>query len=300
MQTLIRFCLALVLLTGLPLPRALAESHEPAPLEDAPKPEPADLPDDSGRSELYHSGDYRISRPGAPTRSNFYALGGFQPVDPRCFSGVLTWAVEVRIPVGGGARFYEDERISLRPSGAGERFGHRHRWNISSDPVELMGIVTTSAGAGSGQARVALWVNIEYNIYRLVADVRPRAGSYQITTTGAMARTVSEDFHFGFGDHHYSYVDLSRLEAASAHPEVAQALRDIRAMLSSRPPNVYMGFFDWRYDEDGNAEREILIEDEDRLAFGWGVKGEGRRGIHIQITCEPILRRYESRWGGLD
>lgn len=299
MHKIFRFCLTLLLLLTLPDAQALAESHEPGRVEEESKPEPeaAETPHGGRRSELYHQGDYRISRPGAPARSNFYALAGFQPVDPTCYSGVMTWAVEAGIPVGGGAKFYEDERIHLRPSHAHERFGHRHRWNISSDPIELMGLVTTSEGAGTGTARVQLWVNIEYNIYRLVTDVRPPAGNYQITTTGAMGRTVTEDFHFGFGDHHYSYVDLSQLEAASGHPEVAQALREIRALLSNRPPNVYMGFFDWRYDDDGNAEREILIENEDSLAFGWGAKGQGRRSIHIQITCGRILDQYERRWG---
>ncbi|MDQ2091298.1 hypothetical protein [Marimonas arenosa] len=300
MPTILRFLAVLVLLLALPTLRATAESHDTestdAPAEE-PKPLAEDFEDDNRRGEVYGSGDYRISRPGARPPNNFYAVRGFRPVDPGCYSGVLTWQLEAQIPTGGGAKFYADERINLRPARAGQRFAHRHRWTVSSDPIALAGHTTTSSGGGSGEARVQLWVSLDWSLYRVVTDVRPRAGNYQISTVGPMGRTVTEDFHFGFGDHHYSYVDLSQLEAAAGHPEVAQALRDIRAMLTARPPNVFMGGFDWYYEDDGTARRELLIEHEDRLAFGWGIKGEGRRGISITIRCDNILSGYERIYG---
>lgn len=271
---------------------ALSESHDSEP------PKPERLSEESGEragSELYHSGDFRISRPGTPPRSNFYTVADFRPVDPGCYSGILSWATEAYIPTGGGAKFYANERINLRPGGG--RFIHRHRWDLNSDPISLGGVTTVSSGGGRGTARVQLWLSLDDQIYRLVTDVQPRVGTYQITSTGPISRTVTEDFHFGFGDHHYSYVNLSQLEAASGHPEVAAALNDIRAVLRNRPPNVYMGFFDWSYDEDGHAEDALLIEDEDRLSFGWGAKGSGRRTISLFITCADVLRDYEARFG---
>lgn len=278
---------------------ALAETADPGTAGEPDKPAVAEVTDEAAaRAELYHSGDYRIARPGARPVSNFYGVRGFQPVDPGCYAGIVTSSVAGFIPLGGGAKFYADERIRVRARRSGGRFNHSHGWQISSDPVEMMGVVTTSEGAGAGAARVMLALDIEHGIYRLVTDVRPRAGTYVISSAGGgLSRTKTEDFHFAFGDHHYSYVNLAALEAKRAIPAVQQTLNDIHALLSNRPPNVFMGFFDWARDAEGTNEGELLIEDEDGIALAWGAKVEGRRNIHIRIFCGNVLRRYEARWG---
>lgn len=250
------------------------------------------------RSELYGLGDYRIAHPGERPVSNFYNVRGFRSVDPSCYAGVLTWEAESWIPLGGEAKFHIFEQIRVRPTRTGGRFAQRHRWDVHSDPLEIMGVVSTSSGSGGGTARVWLSLNMEHNIYRLVTDVRPRAGTYEISTAGGgLARSKVEDFHFYLADHHYAYVDLRALEAMRSVPAVQSALNDINTLLSSRPPNVFMGYFDWARDEDGASEGELQIDDEERIGLGWGVKMQGQRSIGIRIFCDAIIHQYETRWG---
>ncbi|MDU8925795.1 hypothetical protein RXV86_00195 [Alisedimentitalea sp. MJ-SS2] len=260
---LLATCLALTLTVS----PAMADSHDTAATDPT----------------LYQPEHYLIAPPGTPPLSNFYTVPGFRPVDPSCYSGTLTWHTEALIPIGGGARFYADERVTLHAFGAGD-FGHGHSWSLSSDPVSIAGLTTVSSGSGSGAARAQLWLSTEDGTYRLVTDVQPRVGFYQISTTGAISRTVTEDFYFGFGDHHYSYVNLSQLEAASGHPEVAAALTSIRAVLSTRPPNVFMGSV------AGLGAPPYRIENVDNMAFAWGVQGQGRRIVSVQVTCADFLR----------
>ena len=277
LRVLVGLALASVLALALPFTSAMAESH--------------DTP--SRSDELYQSGDYRIAPPNSRPVSNFYNVRGFRYIDPRCFAGVITSAADVAYPVGSGS-FYADERIVLRPRRAsGARFVHRHTWELSADPLELAGVVSTSEGVGSGMARVALAVNMEHALYRLVTDVRPRVGMYTITTTGpGVSRMAFEDFHFAFGDHHYSYVDLSGLAGAGA------LAGDIRAGVMDRPPNVFMGEIDWLYDDTGLWVGELGIEEVDsrRLTIA-GMSGSAERQISIQIICQNLIDQFERRWG---
>ncbi len=162
-----------------------------------------------------------------------------------------------------------------------------------------MGVVSTSEGSGAGTARVSLAVDMRNRVYRLVTDLRPRAGTYTITTTSAAGpgRVTDEDLHFAFGDHHYSYVDLSALEAQRAIPAVAEALGDIRQLLSNRPPNVFMGFFDWSYDEDGVWAGDMGDYHVDHLAWSYGAKGEATREILLRISCPELMSQFEAIWG---
>lgn len=303
----------LVLATLLSMPAMAEEGSPPAPGIEAEAVESADETDKEAaeyealegeherelrRSELYARGDYTIAGPGERPVSNFYSLRGFQGVDPSCYAGVLTLETESWIPLAGESKFHAVEQIRVRPARTRDRFAHRHEWELYSDPIEMMGVVSTSEGSGGGTARVWLALNMEYNIYRLVTDVRPRVGTYEISTTGGgLARHKTEDFHFYFGDHHYAYVDLSVLEAARGAPGVQSALNDIRTLLSTRPPNVYMGYFDWARDEDGVSEGELQIDDAEDMRLGWGVKMQGQRRISIRIFCDAIIRQYERRWG---
>jgi len=269
--------LSLALAVALPAAPVFAESH-----------------DTPGRSsEVYQSGDYRIAPPNSRPVSNFYNLRGFRYIDPRCFAGVITSAADVAYPVGSGS-FYADERIVLRPRRAsGARYVHRHTWQLSADPLEIAGVVSTSEGVGSGTARVALAVSMAHGLYRLVTDVRPREGTYTITTTGpGVSRMAVEDFHFAFGDHHYSYVDLSGLGGAGA------LAGDIRAGLMDRPPNVFMGEIDWLYDDMGRWVGELGIEEVDsrRLTIS-GMSGSAERQISIRIICQNLIDQFERRWG---
>jgi hypothetical protein len=155
----------------------------------------------------------------------------------------------------------------------------------------MMGVVTTSEGEGSGQARVWLTVNLRYGIYRLVTDVRPRDGLYSISSSGAgISRMDFEDLFFGFADHHYSYIDTSGLRGAGAAG--AAALRDIAAITSNRPPNVFMGAFAYIRETDFGGEEYLDISDTERIGLEYGVSIEGERSVEIRISCASLVRRF--------
>lgn len=253
---------------------------------------------DIRRAELYGAGDYRIARPGQRPVSNFYTVGGFRTVDPRCYAGVLTWDAESWIPMGGDAKFHVFEQVRIRPTRSANRFVHRHIWELYSDPMEIMGVVSTSEGSGGGRARVRLDIDMEHTIYRLVTDVAPRVGAYRISTAGGgLARTAVEDFHFYFADHHYAYVNLSGLQGAAGNAAVQSALGDIDSLLSNRPPNVAMGYFDWARDAEGVSEGELQIDDEEQFRLVRGVKTQGQRNVSLRIFCDNVIRQFETRWG---
>ncbi len=255
-----------------------------------------------GRSSWYEPNGYRLAPPGGRPVTNFYPLAGFRVVNPQCYAGLMGLEAEALIPVGGGARMYFSERFQLRPGRTGERYPHRHTWSITSDPVEMMGVVSTSEGSGLGTGRATLWVNMATGMFRLVTDTRPRSGNYVITTTGpGVSRMDFEDFFFAFADHHYSYVDLSQLEAARGIPAVDEALAGIRAILDNRPPNVFMGPLDWLYDDEGAWEGDLgFVDDNDAFRIAWGGKAEGVRSISLRIFCPSLLDQFEARWGHPD
>ncbi len=166
--------------------------------------------------------------PGGGPVNNFAPVIGYIEVNPACYSGSIQVRANSRVQAFAGGTFYVNEELEIVPGGAVGSFSHTHRWNISSDPLVIAGIVTTSSGSGIGTARVKLEINSEGN-YRIITDVEPRVGTYQITTTGAAASSSTEDFHFAFADHHYSYV------SPETPPEVVTHMRD------SGPVNVFSG-----------------------------------------------------------
>lgn len=241
--------------------------------------------------ELYQASDYRLARPGQRPVSNFYTLPGFQSVDPGCYSGGVSLETHTTHPAFPTAVLTIFEQIRVRPTRRGGRFNQRYHWELYSDPFELMGVVTTSEGGDSGRARVWLTVNLQYGIYRLVTDVQPRAGVYTISSSGAgISRMAFEDLFLGFADHHYSYVDLSGLQGGGA--ATAAALADIAAILSNRPPNVFMGFFDYIRETGWDGEEYLSIEDNERIALDYGVSVRGERSINLRIFCTGLVRRF--------
>lgn len=255
-----------------------------------------------GRSSWYEPDGYRLAPPNSRPVSNFYQLPGYRLVDQSCYAGVMTMEVEGLIPSGGGAKMYFFERFQLRPGRAGERYPHRHTWSIHSDPVEIMGVVSTSEGSGSGTGRASLWVNMATRMFRLVVDTQPRDGGYTITTTGpGISRADGEEYYFAFADHHYSYVDLSQLLPHAGNPAVAEALEGIGRLLENRPPNVFMGHIDWLYDDDGIWDGSLgFLDDTEHYAIRWGAKAEGVRNISLHISCPSLLDQFEARWGRPD
>lgn len=262
--------------------------HHDLPEDDAPY-------DEAG--ELYQSGDYRLARPGQRPVSNFYTLPGFTSVDPGCLVGGITLEMSISHPAFPASRMYFYEQIRVRPTRRGGRFPHRFAWEIWSDPFSIAGVTTVAEGAGAGRARAWLTVNIRHGVFRLITDVSPRHGIYWIDTSGpGISQTVSEDFFFGFADHHYSYVDLSGLQGGGAAS--AAAIQEIEALLRNRPPNVVMGFLDWVRDEDGVSEGDLHITRRERMSLSYhGVEFSGLRTTDLRIICGAPITQYERLYG---
>ncbi|OAN81179.1 hypothetical protein A8B78_09210 [Jannaschia sp. EhC01] len=295
-RSIAKWILTLATATVLGLSSAAADNHiEPGEADAAA--EETETPYDA-YGELYRAGDYRLARPGARPVSNFYNRPGFSSVDQRCFSGAVTMELSVAHPVFPASRMYFYEQIRIRPTLHGGRYAQRFSWEITSDPFELMGTVTTAEGAGVGRARAWLTLNYRDGIYRLVTDVTPRDGLYEISSSGGgISQMVFEDFFFGFADHHYSYVDLSGLAGAGAAG--VAATQDINALLSNRPPNVFMGFIDWTEigDSEGETETYIELSREEPMALSYhGVEFSGTRVTEIRILCDAVIRRIQSQW----
>ncbi|MBY4892076.1 hypothetical protein KUL25_04790 [Rhodobacteraceae bacterium N5(2021)] len=294
-RSIAKWILTLGVMTALGLSSVGADTHIETETEEAAA--EAETPYDT-YGELYRAGDYRLARPGGRPVSNFYNRHGFSSVDQRCFSGAVSLELSVAHPAFPASRMYFYEQIRIRPTLSGGRYAHRFSWEITSDPFELMGIVTTADGAGVGRARAWLTLNYRDGIYRFVTDVTPRDGLYEISSSGGgVSQMAFEDFFFGLADHHYSYVDLSGLAGAGAAG--VAATQDINALLSNRPPNVFMGFIDWTEisDSDGETETYIELSREEPMALSYhGVEFSGTRVTEIRILCDAVIRRIQSQW----
>lgn len=279
------------LITMLSLAAVLLASLSPTPaLTDPPE-----LPRYFG---FYNDREFRVARPGARPVSNFFPVRGFRPVDPACFSGVVSSEFQGTLETMPGLTVFNFERINIRRTSRGTRFPYSHHWDISSDPFSLMGVTSTIEGSGSGTARAWLAVNIPMNWFRLVTDTRPRDGQYVIDTTGpGISKMAFEDFFFYMADHHYSYVDLSQLQAHSGEPAVQAALAEIDTLVSNPPPNVFMGFLDFALNPDGTLRDVIRISNEEPFEMRWsGIKTTGMRRVSLTITCPDLVREFQDFW----
>ena len=221
--------------------------------------------------------DYVKADPGGAMISNFFPIRNFQTIQPRCYSGTIHIHSYMSIPSFPEAVFSAEEEIRIRRETNEEGHVHPHQWQITSEPLRILNIVSTSEGSGDGWAAVRLDVNFRDKLFRLVTDASPRSGTYAISTTGpGINRVKSEQFFFAFGDHHYSYVS----------PETPSALVErYLGESSGPPPNVMVG----EMEETADGRWRILYQRGRQLLE----EGLGPGGFvidaRLRLNCTDIM-----------
>ena len=200
--------------------------------------------------------------------------------NPYCNEGFLKIKTSVTMTAFPGSPLTTYEEITIDPSAqiATQQYTHEHKWELQQAPMVLNagGQTITTVGIGSGTGRGKIRLNIDSNgHYRLVTDIEPKVGTYEITTTGAgMNRVAIQDIHLAFADHHYGYVSPNT-------PAFMRALLEAWGK-----PNIFEGQVQRR--SDGTR----VIQGSDTIVLPedlQGIKGFANR------TWEIILDRMPAR-----
>ena len=211
---------------------------------------------------------------------NFDGTDDGSVFNPYCNDGYLRIKTSVTLAAFPDAPLTTHEEITIDPSAqiASQQYIHDHTWELQQMPMTVnvagQSITTVGSGSGTGRGKIRLTINSNGH-YRLVTDIDPKVGNYQITTTGAgMNRVSTQDLYLAFADHHYGYVSPDT-------PAFMQALLEAWGN-----PNVFEG------EVQRLSDGRRVIQGSDTIVLPeslQGIKGFANR------TWEIILNRIPQR-----